>query len=48
MEEGKGNNDASKNKSSCRSGNPPKLHSLEEAFQEALESPSSLHSINGK
>lgn len=48
MEEGKCNKDASKNKSSCRSGNPPKLHSLEEAFQEALESPSSVHSINGK
>lgn len=48
MEEGESNNDASKNKSSCRSGNPPKLHSLEEAFQEALGSPSSLHSVNGK
>lgn len=48
MEEGESNNDASKNKSSCRSGNPPKLHSLEEAFQEALGSPSSLHSVNRK
>lgn len=48
MEEGESNNDASKNKSSCRSGKPPKLHSLEEAFQEALGSPSSLHSVNGK
>lgn len=48
MEEGKSNNDASKNKSSCRSGNSPKLHSLEEGFLKALESPSFLHSINGK
>lgn len=32
MEGGKSNNDASKNKSSCKSGKPPKLHSLEGSF----------------